>query len=173
MAKPRRVLRGALYLLGIFTVLAAFGATTPRQHVAMEIAELGAAPEVVYAAVRDVAAAPAWRSDLDRVEILPDSGERPVYREIGDDGATTYEITEDIPNERLVTEIAEPGRSFTGRWVFQFAAREDGGTRLTVTEVGDVPNPVLRFFASTIFGFDAGIRQYIGDLRTHLDRAGA
>src|SRR5690606_4271818 len=129
--------------------------------------------EVVYAAVRDIAAAPAWRSDLERVEIAPDSKDQRVYREIGDDGATTFEITEDVPNERLVTEIAEPGRAITGRWVFQFAPNEAGGTRLTVTEVGDIPNPVLRFFAGTLFGFDGPIRQYIGDLRNHVERAGA
>lgn len=173
MAKPRRAVRGALYFLGVFTVITTCGSMTPRQHIAMESAELGAAPGVVYATIRDVAAAPAWRSDLDRVEIVPDAGDRQLYREIGDDGATTFEITEDIPNERLVTEIADPGRVFTGRWVFQLAPTEAGGTRLTVTEVGDVPNPVLRLLASTLFGFDGAIRQYLGDLQTHLGRAGA
>lgn len=167
---PRRVARVVLWLLGVFAFIAVCGSFTPRQHIAMESVVLPAAPEVVYQAVRDVEGAAAWRSDVERVELLPDKGDLPVYREVGD-GVTTYQITEDIPNERLVTEIADVGKAFSGRWVFQFAPAEGGGTRLTVTEVGDVPNPALRFLAGTIFGFDGAIRRYLDDLQGHLAKA--
>lgn len=170
MAMPRRALRVVLWLLGVCVLVTTGGLFMPRQHIAMESVIVPAAPAVVYAAVRDVESAPAWRSDLDRVELLPERNEHRVYREIGDDGANTFEVTEDLPNERLVTEIADPGRSFTGHWVFQFAPAE-GGTRVTLTEVGDVPNPALRFLAGTIFGFEGSIRRYLGDLQAHLGKA--
>lgn len=172
MVMPRRALRVVLWLLGVFVLITTLGAMcTPRQHIAMESVVLPVAPEVVYAAVRDIESAPSWRSDLQRVEVLPDRGDNRVYREIGDDGATTFEVTEDRPNERLTTQIADVGRAFSGRWVFQFAPAEGGGTRLTLTEIGDVPNPALRFLASTIFGWEGSMRQYLGDLQAHLAKA--
>ncbi|WAS92344.1 type II toxin-antitoxin system RatA family toxin [Nannocystis punicea] len=165
---PRRVLRVVLWLLGVFVFIYTCGLFMPREHLAMETVVLPAAPEAVYAAVRDVESQPSWRSDLQRVELLPDKNDRRVYREIGDDGATTFEVTEDVPNERLVTQMVDPGRSFTGHWVFQFAPAEGGGTRLTLTEVGDVPNPALRFLAGALFGWEGSTRRYLADLQGHL-----
>jgi uncharacterized membrane protein len=173
MASPRRALRAALYVLGVFSLVSLCGSLTPREHIAMQTVELPAPPAEVYAAVRDFEAAPTWRTGLDRVEVLPDRNDRVVYREIGDDGAITFQVTDDRPNQRLVTEIADVGLAFSGHWVFQFAEAEGGGTRLTLTEVGDVPNPVLRFLANTTFGFEGGIEQYLADLRTHLSKRGA
>jgi uncharacterized protein YndB with AHSA1/START domain len=168
---PRRALRVVLWLLGVFVLVTTCGSFMPREHIAMESVVLPVAPEVVYAAVRDVESAASWRSDLERVEILPDRNDRRVYREIGDDGVTMFEVTEDVPNERFTTEIADVGRSFSGHWVFQFAPAEGGGTRLTLTEVGDVPNPALRFLAGAIFGWEGSLRRYLGDLQAHLGKA--
>jgi uncharacterized protein YndB with AHSA1/START domain len=166
-----RVARVALAFLGVFAFIFMCGSSMPRQHIAMETVNLAAAPEVVYKAVRDLETAATWRSDLQRVEIVETKGDRVVYREIGDGGVTTFQLTEDVPNERLVTEITDIGKAFSGRWVFQFAPAEGGGTRLTITEVGDVTNPVLRFFAGTFFGYEGAIRQYIRDLEGHLPRS--
>lgn len=171
MAMPRWVLRVVLGLLGLLAFGAFCGSHMPREHIAMESVVLPVAPEVVYNAVRDIESAPAWRSDLERVEVLPDHGDRRVYREIGDDGATVFEITEDVPNERITTEIADVGRSFAGRWVFQFAPAEGGGTRVTLTEVGDVPNPALRFFVRATVGFEGSVHRYLGDLQAHLGKS--
>jgi uncharacterized protein YndB with AHSA1/START domain len=168
---PRRALSVVLWLLGVFVIVITCGSNMPREHIAMETVVLPAAPEAVYAAVRDVESQPSWRSDLKRVEILPDKGDRRAYREIGDDGATTFEVTQDVPNERLVSEMADPGRAFSGRWVFQFAPAEGGGTRLTLTEVGDVPNPALRFFAATLFGWEGSTKRYLAELQAHLAKS--
>lgn len=165
-----RVVRVALWLLGVFLFMAVCGSSMPRQHIVMETVALSAPPELVYKAVRDLEAAPAWRSDLERVEILESKGDQVVYREVGD-GVTTFQITEDVPNQRLVTEIADIDKAFAGRWVFQFAPADGGGTRLTITEVGDVTNPVLRFLAGTFFGYERAIHRYIRDLEGHLPRA--
>ncbi|HEY8375856.1 MAG TPA: hypothetical protein VIK91_05165, partial [Nannocystis sp.] len=61
---------------------------------------------------------------------------------------------------------------YSGRWVFQFAPTESGGTRLTLTEVGDVTNPVLRLFGTAV-GFEGSIKEYLADLRAHLSKRGA
>ena len=165
---PRRVIVGVLYFTTFVVALGFFGALLPREHVAMETAELPAPPESVYAVLRNLEAAPTWRSGLARVEVLPKRGEREIYREHGDHGPMTLEIVEDIPNRRFVTAIADLDATFGGRWVFELTPTESGGTRLTLSELGDIPNPLVRFLAYHLWGFDGSIAQYMTDLRRHL-----
>lgn len=164
----RRVVTGVLYFTAFVLLLGFVGALLPRDHVAMETADLPAPPEAVYAAIRNVEAAPTWRTGLTRVEILPQHNDRDVYREHGADGPLTLEVVEDVPNRRVVTEIADLGLMFAGRWVFVLTPNESGGTRLTLSELGDVQNPLVRFFGHYVFGFDGSIAQYMTDLRRHL-----
>ncbi len=170
MSQLRRILRGVLIFLGILFVLGGFGALLPREHVAMKIVELPDPPAKVYAAIRDVEHAPSWRSGVSKVEILPKQGERQRYREFGDDGPITFDILQDVPEQRFVVQIADIHLSFGGRWVFQLSPSESGGTKLSLAEVGDIPNPLIRFFAHYFFGFHGSIEQYLTDLRAHLGK---
>lgn len=168
---PRSIIRGIVYVgyfLAFLLLLGFFGALLPREHVSMETIELPAPPEAVYATLRDVTSAPTWRTGLTSVELLPKRGDREVYREHGADGPLTLEVVEDIPGKRLVTQVADLGLPFSGRWVFQLAPSESGGTRLTLAEIGDVPNPLIRFLGHYLFGFDSTVDQYAADLRRHL-----
>ena len=168
MSLLRRIARGTLMILGVLFVLGGVGALLPREHVAMEIVELKAPPAAVYAALRGFEEAPTWRSGLQRVEILPKQGDRLRYREFGGEGPMTFEVLQDVPDQRLVVQIADIHLAFGGRWVFQLAPTEGGGTRLSLAEVGDIPNPLIRFFAHYIFGFHGTIEQYVADLQAHL-----
>lgn len=171
MSLPRRLVRGALTFSAILFVLGGFGALIPREHVAMEIVDLPQPPAAVYAALRDVEKAPGWRSGLSRVEVLPKQGDRARYREFGDDGAMTFDVLEEVPDRRFVVQIADIHLAFGGRWVFQLSPGASGGTRLTLAEVGDIPNPLIRFFAHNLFGFHGTIGQYVADLKAHLAKA--
>lgn len=170
MSQLRRLLRGVLIFFGILFVLGGVGALLPREHVAMKVVELPAPPAKVYAAIRDVERAPSWRSGVKTVEILPAQGERQRYREVGDEGPITFEILQDVPEQRLVVQIADIHLSFGGRWVFQLAPGAGGGTQLSLAEVGDIPNPLIRFFAHYFFGFHGSIEQYLSDLQAHLGK---
>lgn len=166
----RRLLRGALWLAAILFALGFWGGHLPREHVAMETVELQASPAQVYTAVRDLESAPTWRTGVKQVEALPPRGDRPAFRQLDGDGAITLEVVEDVPEKRFVTEIADLGLPFGGRWVFQLEPTPSGGTRLTLAEIGDIPNPVLRLFAHYVFDLDAGIHQYLADLQAHLGK---
>jgi uncharacterized protein YndB with AHSA1/START domain len=167
----RRLLRGALWFVAVLFALGFWGGHLPREHIAMETVELAATPAQVYAVVRDLENAPSWRSDVKQVEALPPRGDRKVYRQRGDDGALTLEVVEDVPDKRFVTEIADLGLPFAGRWVFQLEPTASGGTRLTLAEIGDIQNPVLRLFAHHLFDLDAGIEQYLADLQALLAKS--
>lgn len=166
----RRLLRGALWLVAVLFALSFWGGHLPREHVAMETVELPAPPAQVYAIVRDLENTPNWRTGVTAVEALPPRGDRPLYRQLGTKGPLTLEIVEDVPDQRVVTGIADVGVAFGGRWVFQLEPTASGGTRLTMAEIGDIPNPLIRWFAHYVYDLDTGIDQYLADLQAHLSK---
>jgi hypothetical protein len=60
----------------------------------------------------------------------------------------------------MVTRIADPEQPFGGTWTFELAPA-DGGTRLTITERGEVYNPIFRALGRFVFGHTATIDQYL------------
>jgi hypothetical protein len=78
-----------------------------------------------------------------------------------------YEIVEQAPPHRLVSRVADPGLPYGGTWTFELAP-EGGGTRLTITERGEVHNPVFRVLARFVFGYAATMEAYLEDLAARL-----
>jgi uncharacterized protein YndB with AHSA1/START domain len=122
---------------------------------------------VVWRALTDVSAFPTWRSDVTSVEQLRGDSAHAGWRETGKNGRITYEVTESEPPRRLVTTIADRGLPFGGSWTYELVPA-NGGTRLTVTEHGEVYNPVFRFVSRFVIGHTATIDRYLADLRKKL-----
>ena len=121
----------------------------------------------MYAVVRDFASAPKWRSDVKQIEVeAPQRG--PVYfREVGKNGTINYELVEDVPAQRMVTRIRDTDLGFSGQWTYLFAA-ENGGTRVTIQEDGEVSNVLFRFMSRYVFGHTATIDSYLASLAKHF-----
>jgi hypothetical protein len=66
-----------------------------------------------------------------------------------------------------VTRVADPDQPFGGTWTFDIGP-DSGGARLTITERGEVYNPVFRFIARFVFGYTATIEGYLRSLREKL-----
>jgi uncharacterized protein YndB with AHSA1/START domain len=154
-------------LVGLVAVVALIGAALPRNHTASRSVLLHRPRTEVYALVRDFESAPSWRKDVQRVEMLPLSGGRVGFREVGKHDAVTYEVSADIPRERLVTTITSTDLGYSGSWTYQFAD-EAGGTRLTITENGDVSNVLFRFMSRYVFGHTATIDSYLNSLAQRM-----
>ena len=152
---------GALVLLVAVVLLV--GALLPRKHLASREIVLRQAPADVYAVVRDFAATPAWRSDLKRVEMLENAQDRVGFREESQHGVVTYEVVEELPAEKLVTRIVDQDLGYSGSWTYQFVAA-DNGTRIRITEDGDVPNVFFRFMSRFVFGHTATMETYLKNL---------
>jgi hypothetical protein len=99
--------------------------------------------------------------------MLPDTMGRARWREVGGGGTIAYEVVEGDPERRLVTRIADPDLAFGGTWTYELAP-EDGGTRLSITEHGEIYNPLFRFIARFILGYSATLETYLADLARHL-----
>jgi hypothetical protein len=81
-----------------------------------------------------------------------------MWRETDKHGQSiTYEATESVPLHRLVTQIADPKLPFGGTWVYEIVPAGDSST-LTITENGEVYNPLFRFVSPLHHGTDRHAR---------------
>ena len=145
-------------------VMAAVGATLPREHAATRHVRLkSATPAAVWARISDEATAPTWRKELTRSVRLDDHNGHEVWGEEDTDGDTTaYETVEKRAPDLIVREIAG-AIVFGGQWRIEIAPA-DGGTLVTITENGWVDPPPIRFLAHFVFGFTSSMDTYLRDL---------
>ena len=164
------MLRIAILTLGglaaLLLAIVAFGYALPVAHVATRDASLTAPPERVFAALTEVEAFPGWRSDVQAVDVTARSPHL-QWRERGSDGTIAFEAQESEPPRRLVTRITDKTLPFGGAWTFTLQP-VDGGTKLTITENGEVYNPLFRVMSRFVFGHTATIDRYLADLQKHL-----
>ena len=147
-------------------VIALLGSRLPEKHVASQSILLHGSPQDIYAVVRDFGSAPTWRSDVERIEVTSAGG--PVrFREVGKNGTVNYELVEDIPAQKLVTRILDTDLGYSGQWTYTFT-EENGGTKLTIREDGEVSNVLFRFMSRYVFGHTATIDSYLTSLAKRL-----
>jgi uncharacterized protein YndB with AHSA1/START domain len=166
------MVRVLLIVIGILVVLAAavvlIGARLPRRHTATRSLRLPrTTPEAVWAAITDIDAYPQWRPGMREVTRLSDVDGRTRWREDDRNGKITFEVVEADPPHRLVTRIADTGLPFGGGWTYLVEGNGGGGT-LTVTEDGEVFNPVYRFVSRYLMGHTASLDRYLTALAARL-----
>jgi len=148
---------------GLVILIAVTGSLLPRTHRATRTAVFSRKPAEVFAAIHDFAAMPSWRSGLSGVEILPLQDGHASFREITPHRPITYVVLEDRPPDRLVTRIADEKLPFGGTWTYEISA-EAGGTRLRITEDGEIRNTLFRFLSRFVFGYTGTMDTYLRDL---------
>jgi hypothetical protein len=159
------IIGGVLLLAG---VMALIGSMLPKAHVASRSILLHRTPQEVYSVVRDFNSAPKWRADVKRIEV-----ESPVYfREEGKNGTINYELVEDVPAQRMVTRIRDTDLGYSGQWTYSFTP-ENGGTRVTIREDGEVSNVLFRFMSRYIFGQTSTMDSYLTSLAKHFGEEAA
>lgn len=150
-------------LVAVVLLVVAIGALLPRKHEASRSVVIAAPPAAVYDAVADVAHTPAWRKDVQRVELLERVDGRLRFREHSSFGVVPYEVVTAEPGRQFVTEIVDRDLGYSGSWTYAFAP-QDGGTRVTITERGEVSNVVFRFLSRFVFGHTKSIDAYLAAL---------
>lgn len=161
------IVRIGLALAAVMGVIAGVGAILPVAHTATVVREITAGPEVVWTVLTDVEAFPQWRSGLDSVERLDDSNGRPAWREQSGSQAISFQVTEWDAPHLLATRIVGEGLPFGGSWRIETEPVESG-TRVSITEAGEVYNPVFRFVSRFVMGHDATLNQYLDDLENYV-----
>lgn len=116
-------------LVGLVGVTALAGYLLPVGHEASRSAEFNKPPEAVFALVADV----------------------DNYRSWWDGAEVKSAVVESVAPTKLVTKVVGETQ-FGGTWTFEITPTP-GGSRLTITERGEIYNPVFRTLAKLVFGY--------------------
>ena len=125
----RWVLWTIVALVGVIGVIALVGYFLPVAHEASRSAEFNKPPDVVFALIAD-----------------PNS-----YKSWWDGADVKTEVVERVPPTKLVTKIVGETQ-FGGTWTFEIAPTA-AGSRMTITERGEIYNVVFRTLAKYVFGY--------------------
>jgi hypothetical protein len=147
-------------VVALVIVVLIIGALLPREHVASREIILRQPRSEVYATLREFAAAPNWRADVQRTEMLENVDGRVRFREHSKQGVITYELVQENAPQKLVTRIVDRDLGYFGSWTYELSPANDG-TRLRITEEGEVPNVLFRFMSRFIFGHTATMDAYL------------
>jgi len=139
----------------------------PVRHRASRQATFRAAPAAVWELITNVEAFPAWRGDVKAVERLPDRDGRPVWVEEGSNGRITYAVERAEAPRLLIVRIADVTLPFGGTWTYEVAQVSDGST-LTITEDGEIYNPIFRVMSRFVFGYDSTMAAYLAAAEKRL-----
>jgi uncharacterized protein YndB with AHSA1/START domain len=143
--------------------VAAIGTRLPKGHLARCRVRLSATPEQVFGTITDFKNMPTWRKDLKQVELLEPQNGKIGFVETSRHGRIRYEVDEHQAPSRLVTRIADETLPFGGTWTYELTAT-GAGTQLTVTEQGEVRNPIFRFLSHYVFSQTATMEGYLRSL---------
>ena len=155
----------ALFLAVPLLLVLIVGSLLPKNHTVSRTTSLRQSPDAVWAVI---SGPPNWRPDVRSFAELPPHDGHRMWSETDKSGQTiTYEAMESIAPRRLVTRIADPKLPFGGTWTYEISPTSDGCT-LTITENGEVYNPVFRFVSRFIMGHAATHTAYMKALHTRL-----
>ncbi len=163
------MLKLALAALAIVIVLAlivvAVGYALPVAHVASSQATVRQTPDAVFATLSDVARFAEWKGDVSGVEVL--STEPLRWREHGSNGDITFAVVESVRPLHILTRIDDKSLPFGGSWSYDLVPNGTG-TTVTITERGEVYNPVFRFMSRFVFGHTATMDAFLAALAKRL-----
>ena len=155
----------AIAIVVVIVVLAAVvalvGSRLAKNHTASRSILLHRSPKEVYDVVRDFNSSPSWRSDVKSVEVKTQPG-KTTFREVGSD-TVDYEVAEDVPGQKLVTRILNTDLGYSGKWTYEFPPEGDG-TRVKITEDGEVSNVLFRFMSRYVLGHTSTMDSYLNSL---------
>ena len=151
----------------VVALAAVIGSRLGQSHRASVTKSFPVPPNVIWSTITDVEGFPSWRAGVTRVERLPDRNGYPVWIEEGRSGKMTLAVERMEPPRVLVARIADPKLPFGGTWTYEITP-EEAGSRLTITEQGEIYNPLFRFMARFIFGYEGTIRSYMASLEKRL-----
>ena len=140
---------GALATLVVLLVLTAIvgtlvGRRLPLAHEASRSVDLRATPDRVWQVIND-----------------------PEFMRARGVGDVKTETVESIPPRRLVRRIVGE-RDFGGTWTSELEPAQDG-TRLVITENGEIYNAFFRFISRYVIGHHRTIDTFIAALRKRLE----
>jgi hypothetical protein len=134
-----------LPLLAVVGVVALIGYFLPVHHEATRSAEFRKPPAEVFALVSDLKNYQTWWAE----------------------GTVKVAVVESVAPSRFVTKIVDE-TAFGGTWTIEIAPVANG-SRVTVTERGEIYNLIFRTLSRFVFGYTSTIDSFLAAARTKLN----
>ena len=141
----RTALRIVLSLLAVVGAVSLLGYFMPVGHEASRSAEFRKPPEAVFALIADPRGYDGWWDGAD----------------------VRTEVVERTPPSKLVTKIVGETQ-FGGTWTFDVSPTESG-SRLTITERGEIYNVIFRALARYVFGYAGTMESFLEAAKKKLN----
>lgn len=152
-------------LAGTVLLITLIGLLLPRKHTVYRTISFNHPPEDLWPLI---AGPQTWRPEVRQYEQLPPINSHQSWRETDKYGKKiTFEAMESLPPSRRVVRIADHNLSFGGTWIYTITPTAHGCS-LTITEDGEVYNPIFRFVSRFIIGHSASIDAYLKALSAKL-----
>lgn len=153
-----------LLIIGIIAclvlIIVIIGYTLPVKHQATVRVLVRATPEKVWQRLINIRDYPKWRTDLQQVVVVNDL----EWTEIkSKHDQLPFKMVLDQPLQQLTMHINATNLPYGGYWVYTLTPQGDQ-TEVTITEHGEVYNPVFRFVSRFIMGHDATLKKYAHNL---------
>jgi uncharacterized protein YndB with AHSA1/START domain len=132
-------------LIALVGIVALTGYLLPVNHEASRRTEFNKPPEVVFALIADPSTYPGWWQGAE----------------------VKTAVVENVPPSRLVTKIVDETQ-FGGTWTFEVTATPSG-SRLTITERGEIYNVIFRALAKYVFGYTGTMESFLEAAKRKLN----
>jgi hypothetical protein len=152
-------------IVALVAVVQVVGMMLPVKHRASSSRSLPATPDRVWEVLTDVDRHPQWRSGLESVTKTSDDpltwtekssmGEMPLKTEVFE------------PGHKWVARIVAEKLPFGGTWTYALQP-EGHGTKLIITEDGEVYSPFFRFMSKFVFGHTKTQEVFLSDIEKYL-----
>ncbi|MDB5103272.1 MAG: Polyketide cyclase/dehydrase [Fibrobacteres bacterium] len=161
------LVRLAAGLIGLAGLILLSGYLLPARHEAAAVVSVQATPEAIWAVLTSVENYPRWRSDIAITEVIRS---KPVqqWRQSDARGREAMHCEgAGRPVEKWVDSLIGDGR-LGGKRIWLLVPEPTGGTRIALTEIADIRDPLARFQARFVNGYAKDLRQVLQDLRKRL-----
>lgn len=174
MAEKKKTSLAFKLLIGMATVMLsltggiyAYGLSHDAEHTATGSEVVNAPVAKVFSMQADPREVAKWKDQIAEVRDYKDlGGGLASWREVWkDNNQFDFVITHYEHNKLLRIQITDLNEVFYGSWTVEFEAAE-GGTRVTITEAGTIPNAFVRgaFHLSTTT--DATLKDHLSQLKS-------
>jgi Polyketide cyclase / dehydrase and lipid transport len=148
----------------IVGLVALIGSQLPKAHSVTRTTRVKLPPDALYTLLSDVDNYRTWRPDVKALARQPDRDGRPAWVEEMASGKIAMFFERMDRPSLLVARIADPTLPFGGAWTYRITPVPDG-SELSITEDGEVYNPIFRFMSRFVFGHTATLDAFVRHLQ--------
>lgn len=160
MKTTRWLLAAIALFAAVLLLLTLAGSLLPEHHLARASINLDQPADSVWSTIRDLQSYPDWWPQVKAMDRVP-GRDRETWSQrdkYGDE--LPIEVIESEPSRRLVTRIAGEDLPFSGTWTHELTTSVTG-TTLTITEEGEIHNPLFRLMARFVIGHHSTLDAYL------------